>query len=168
MKSLTDLRVVLVIHRKNGFFCSSEIQKLLGYSMTELKIFHLFILSIYTTLLKLLLKAVCWTLVSCETTDGVDDQKSTQYLSGWNSKRLRFCVSQGTRICEKKTNIFLCSWYYVPFKRSIERLIEYFELDYFHRIAKLFNHNELEAIKDRKDKFKRWDVIFCTSRELTG
>ena len=70
--------------------------------MTELKIFHLFILSIYTPLLKLLHKAVCWTLVSCEPTDGVDDQKSTQYLSGWNSKRLRFCVSQGTRICEKK------------------------------------------------------------------
>ena len=23
------------------------------------------------------------------------------------------------------------------------------------RIAKLFNHNELEAVKDRKDKFKR-------------
>ena len=23
-------------------------------------------------------------------------------------------------------------------------------------MAKLFNHNELEAIKDRKDKFKRW------------
>lgn len=23
------------------------------------------------------------------------------------------------------------------------------------RMAKLFNHNELEAIKDRKDKFKR-------------
>ena len=103
MKSLTDLRVVLVIHKKLCLFCSnSEIQKLLGYSMTELKIFHLFILSIYTTLLKLLLKAVCWTLVSCEPTDGVDDQKSTQYLSGWNSKRLRFCVSQGTRICEKK------------------------------------------------------------------
>lgn len=103
MKSLTDLRVVLVIHKKLCLFCSnSEIQKLLGYSMTELKIFHLFILSIYTTLLKLLLKAVCWTLVSCEPTDGVDDQKSTQYLSGWNSKRLRFCVSQGTRICERK------------------------------------------------------------------
>ena len=115
MKSLTDLRVVLVIHRKNGFFCSSEIQKLLGYSMTELKIFHLFILSIYTTLLKLLHKAVCWTLVSCEPTDGVDDQKSTQYLSGWNSKRLRFCVSQGTRICEKKNQhlslfLILCTF----------------------------------------------------------
>ena len=115
MKSLTDLRVVLVIHRNNGFFCSSEIQKLLGYSMTELKIFHLFILSIYTTLLKLLHKAVCWTLVSCEPTDGVDDQKSTQYLSGWNSKRLRFCVSQGTRICEKKNQhlslfLILCTF----------------------------------------------------------
>ena len=102
MKSLTDLRVVLVIHKKLCFFCSSEIQKLLGYSMTELKIFHLFNLSLYTTLLKLLHKAVCWTLVSCEPTDCVDDQKSTQYLSGWNSKRLRFCVSQGTRICERK------------------------------------------------------------------
>ena len=116
MKSLTDLRVVLVIHKKLCFFCSnSEIQKLLGYSMTELKIFHLFILSIYTTLLKLLLKAVCWTLVSCEPTDGVDDQKSTQYLSGWNSKRLRFCVSQGTRICEKKNQhlslfLILCTF----------------------------------------------------------
>ena len=115
MKSLTDLRVVLVIHRKLCFFCSSEIQKLLGYSMTELKIFHLFILSIYTTLLKLLHKAVCWTLVSCEPTDGVDDQKSTQYLSGWNSKRLRFCVSQGTRICEKKNQhlslfLILCTF----------------------------------------------------------
>ena len=115
MKSLTDLRVVLVIHRNNGFFCSSEIQKLLGYSMTELKIFHLFILSIYTTLLKLLHKVVCWTLVSCEPTDGVDDQKSTQYLSGWNSKRLRFCVSQGTRICEKKNQhlslfLILCTF----------------------------------------------------------
>ena len=62
---------------------------------------------------------------------------------------------KGLEFVRKKTNIFLCSWYYVPFKRSIERLIEYFELDYFHRIAKLFNHNELEAIKDRKDKFKR-------------
>lgn len=115
MKSLTDLRVVLVIHKKLCFFCSSEIQKLLGYSMTELKIFHLFILSIYTTLLKLLHKAVCWTLVSCEPTDGVDDQKSTQYLSGWNSKRLRFCVSQGTRICEKKNQhlslfLILCTF----------------------------------------------------------
>ena len=116
MKSLTDLRVVLVIHKKLCFFCSnSEIQKLLGYSTMELKIFHLFILSIYTTLLKLLLKAVCWTLVSCETTDGVDDQKSTQYLSGWNSKRLRFCVSQGTRICEKKNQhlslfLILCTF----------------------------------------------------------
>ena len=115
MKSLTDLRVVLVIHRNNGFFCSSEIQKLLGYSMTELKIFHLFILSIYITLLKLLHKAVFWTLVSCEPTDGVDDQKSTQYLSGWNSKRLRFCVSQGTRICEKKNQhlslfLILCTF----------------------------------------------------------
>ena len=116
MKSLTDLRVVLVIHKKLCLFCSnSEIQKLLGYSMTELKIFHLFILSIYTTLLKLLLKAVCWTLVSCEPTDGVDDQKSTQYLSGWNSKRLRFCVSQGTRICEKKNQhlslfLILCTF----------------------------------------------------------
>ena len=115
MKSLTDLRVVLVMHKKLCFFCSSEIQKLLGYSMTELKIFHLFILSIYTTLLKLLHKAVCWTLVSCEPTDGVDDQKSTQYLSGWNSKRLRFCVSQGTRICEKKNQhlslfLILCTF----------------------------------------------------------
>ena len=62
---------------------------------------------------------------------------------------------KGLEFVREKTNIFLCSLYYVPFKRSIERLIEYFELDYFHRIAKLFNHNELEAIKDRKDKFKR-------------
>lgn len=144
-----------MIHKKLCFFCSSEIQKLLGYSMTELKIFILFILSIYTTLLKLLHKAVCWTLVSCEPTDGVDDQKSTQYLSGWNSKRLRFCVSQGTRICEKKNQHLSLFLILCTFKRSIERLIEYFELDYFHRIAKLFNHNELEAIKDRKDKFKR-------------
>ena len=90
------------------FFCSnSEIQKLLGYSMTELKIFHLFILSIYTTLLKLLLKAVCWTLVSYEPTDGVDDQKSTQYLSGWNSKRLRFCLARDSNLWEKNQHLSL-------------------------------------------------------------
>ena len=106
---------VLVIHKKLFFCSNSEIQKLLGYSMTELKIFHLFILSSYKTLLKLLPIAVCWTLVSCEPTNGVDDQKSTQYLSEWNSKRLRFCVSQGTRICEKKkpTSFFILSITYL-------------------------------------------------------
>ena len=50
---------------------------------------------------------------------GVDDQ-TFEVVSG-----------KGLEFVRKKTNIFLYSFYYVPFKRSIKRLIEYFELDYF-------------------------------------
>lgn len=35
------------------------------------------------------------------------------------------------------------------------------------RIAKLFNHNELDAIKDRKDKFKRWRLYNSTEKRIT-
>lgn len=37
------------------------------------------------------------------------------------------------------------------------------QLLFFFRISKLFNHNELDAVRDKKDKFKRWHVHFISS-----
>ena len=47
-------------------------------------------------------------------------------------------------------NLFWCFYIF-----DIASSSDFFFLFVF-RIAKLFNHNELEAVKDRKDKFKRW------------